>query len=249
MKITARIKNIIVKFSLTVLAIVSSLLSPAVIFAATLSLSPATGTINRGCNFTLSIVLDTQGSNTDGTDAIIKYDPQKVNPTKINNGTIYQDYPGSFIDAQASKINVSGLATVASPFNGKGVLATVDFSVPQTAPTGLTQLTFDFDPNDKAKTTDSNVVERGTVSDVLSDVTNGSYTVGTGACSTGLSLVTGGTGGTFGSLSGQGATDSGKTIDDLTGGGKPSGAIETTIILTFLGVILTILGILGLALL
>lgn len=256
--LTAKLKKISIDFAIFVFSGLAFLASPSLAYAATLSLDPGSGTINKGCNFTLSIQLNTQGSNTDGTDAIIKYDSTRVTPTKINNGTIYPDYPGNFIDTQTSKINVSGLASISQAFNGTGTLATVDFTVLSSAPIGLTQLTFDFDPNDKAKTTDSNVVERSTVVDVLNSVGNGSYTVGTGACSQGISGTSGAgagtgskTGSTFGDLSsgskgGPSGTASG-TLDDLTGAGTKPGLFGNTILLTTIGIGLTILGILGLA--
>lgn len=223
---------------------------PAQATAATLSLSPSSGTFNRSCEFTLSIELDTAGSQTDGTDAIIKYDPTRVTALRIVDGTIYSDYPGSNIDTQSGKITISGLASVQQGFSGKGSLATVGFRVSDTAPTGISQVTFDFDPNDKSKTTDSNVVERGTVVDVLSSVVNGNYTIGTGSCvSQSPGAVSGpGIGGSPGGATGV-STPSGqpKTIDQLVGG-KP-GTPELTYTLAIVGMILTVLGILGLALL
>ena len=45
------------------------------------------------------------------------------------------------------------------------------------------QVRFDFDPANPQKTTDSNVVEHSTISEILSSVTNGNYTIGTGTCS------------------------------------------------------------------
>lgn len=248
------------------------LATPAFASAATLSLSPVTGTFNRGCSFALNIELDTEGKQTDGTDALLKYDPTRFTATSISNGTIYPEYPGNSIDTQAGKINISGLADVTQAFSSKGVLATINFSVVQSAPTGTTPITFDFDTNDRKKTIDSNVIERGTIIDLLSSVTNGSYIVGTGSCSsqtqnpaTGITSTPGGTTGTTGTtttttrtgrggttgVTGKGgltdSTDSGKTLDDIVG--DKTGLTTPTFVLTIVGTTLTILGILGLALL
>jgi hypothetical protein len=157
---------------------------PGSILAAgsTLSLSPATGTFNKNCNFSLQVIVDTGGYDTDGTDAILIYDTTRFSANKINNGTIYQDYPGNNIDAQNGKITVSGLSSVGSAYKGAGVLATIDFSVMPDAPAGASQIKFDFDPTNKAKTTDSNVVERGTMAETLSQVVDGSFVVGSGNC-------------------------------------------------------------------
>lgn len=207
---------------------------------ATLSLSPPTGTFNQGCSFSVDILLDTGGVQTDGTDAILFYDPTRFGASKIRSGTIYSDYPGNSIDAQNGKITVSGLSSVASAFSGQGILASIDFTVASAAPASATQIKFDFDPNDKAKTTDSNVVERGTVADILNQVSNGNYTIGTGSC-----LATG---------SATPAPIYQGSPGDQTPPAEPkplpqSADFNSTVILVSTGAILIILGILGLALL
>lgn len=218
-------------------------LSPVYAQTATLSLSPSTGTFNKGCTFVLDIRLDTGGAQTDGTDAIILYDSSRLSATSITSGNIYPDYPGNNIDDTSGKITVSGLASVSSAFSGQGSLAVVNFIVKDNAPAGVTQVKFDFDPNDKAKTTDSNVVQRGTTSDVLGSVVNGNYTIGTGACGT-LPATGGSTGGNQGAVS----TPSGE-IQPIYKTLPPAGTEQLTFTLTIVGVTLTILGILGLALL
>ncbi len=208
---------------------------PALAAGGTLSLSPATGTFNKGCNFTLDIKVDTGGAQTDGTDAILVYDPTRFTAKTIRSGTIYTDYPGNAIDATAGRITVSGLSSVASAFSGSGTLASVDFVVVDNAPEGASQIKFDFDPNDKAKTTDSNVVERGTVVDILNSVTDGSYTVGTGSC------TSTGKGGLIDSSSS--AVVATPTPQALA----KSGDTENLMVLVASGLALTLFGVLGLA--
>ena len=226
------------------------LLNPSAALAATLGVSPSKGTLNKSCSFTVTVDLDTQGAQTDGTDAILVFDPARLNATSILNGTIYSDYPGSNIDTTTGRITVSGLASVNSPFSGKGTLATIHFTILETALAGATALSFDFDPNDKAKTTDSNVVERGTVSDVLSSVGNGSYTIGTGSClasaGSGSRPPQGAPGGvatpSAGAVSPEDGSIPGTTL-------PPAGSETFTMTLAIVGSVLTILGILGLAVL
>lgn len=218
------------------------LYTPVSVYAATLSLSPSSGTFNKNCKISLKVDLDTGASQTDGADAIIKYDASRFTATSITPGTVYPDYPGSNIDAAAGKITISGLASFSQPFTGQGTLATINLTVAENAPTGLTSIKFDFDPNDKAKTTDSNVVERNTIADVLNSVVDGNYTIGTGASCAG-NVITTGTGGTG---TGTIATSSGVPIQKTL----PEGGTETlTYTVAILGSVLTILGILGLALL
>lgn len=222
--------------------------------ASTLTLNPNSGTVNKGCVLTVKIDLNTQGANTDGTDAVLFYDPSKFTVTtgSITNGTIYPDFPGNVVDSQNGKISISGLASVSQGFNGSGTLATINFQVNDAATAGTTQIRFDFDPNNKSKTTDSNVVERGTVVDTLNAVTDGTYTIGTGSCN-GVASPTpspssglpGGRGGPGGVGSGSGTVNTGPGATPL-----PSAALTgPTLVLTIIGVGLTVLGIIGLALL
>ncbi|OGE62609.1 hypothetical protein A2964_00240 [Candidatus Daviesbacteria bacterium RIFCSPLOWO2_01_FULL_40_27] len=235
---------------------------PTSALAATLSLDPVNGTFNRGCNFSLNVNLDTQGGQTDGTDAILIYDPSRMTAQSITNGIIYPDYPGNTIDNSTGKVSILSLASVDKFFSGKGTLATVNFTVQSTAPTGVTQVSFDFDPNNKAKTTDSNVVERATILDLLSSVVNGNYIIGTGSCGaqtspaptigpgTSGTVVTQFPGGRQGTVVVGTPPAQPKTLDqfvDKTGEGP--GTPQLTFTLAIIGSVLTVLGILGLALL
>lgn len=221
---------------------------PVSAFASTLSLSPTSGTFNKGCDFTLSINLDTQGTQTDGTDAILLFDKNALTAKTINSGSIYPDYPGNAVDNTNGKVTVSGLASVSQAFSGSGTLATVTFTVNSAAVAGSTEVKFDFDPNDKSKTTDSNVVERSTIRDTLNSVTNGFYTIGTGACTGGTTpgassapassptiIYTGGTGA--------------PTTPTYAGESKlPNGSLEGPVLIySVLGVMLVIVGAIGLA--
>lgn len=205
--------------------------------AATLSLSPAAGTFNKNCNFTLDLVLDTQGEQTDGTDAYLIYDTSKFIANSITKGTIYTEYSGNNIDTEHQKVYISGLADANAPYNGKGTFASVSFSVKPTTPAGASQIKFDFDPNDKTKTSDSNVVlhSADTALDVLSAVVDGTYTVGTGT----TCAAQGATGASASASIAPSATPM------LPNGGSPN----LTATLAIVGSILTILGILGLVIL
>lgn len=254
---------------LGVLGVLSYLfISPVVAMAATLSFEPSSGVLNKGCEVTIKINLDTQGVQTDGTDVIVLYSPAQLSTStsQITNGTVYPEYPGNSVDT-TGKISTSGISSVSSPFSGTGTFATIKFNVAGTLKENdKINLNFDFDPNNKTKTTDTNVVERGTIADVLSAVTNGTYTVGAGSCTGGVTQSPGPATGTgTGINGGQGqvlpgtnpsSTQSAQyqvykpnAIDDLTGNGKSSGLLDNTIALSAVGIVLVILGIAGLAIL
>lgn len=215
-----------------------------------LSLEPSSGTFNKGCSFSVAVVIDTGGAETDGTDAIIFYDASRfsITSSSITSSTsTYADFPGNNVDESGGKITISGLASVSTPFKGRGTLATLQFGVKADAPTGATQIKFDFDPYNKGKTTDSNIVERNSIADVLNSVVNGSYTIGTGACAAVSPTPRPGIGGPTATVS---ATPKVTASPTPTPAALPGGGtVEFTATLAIIGGILTVLGILGLALL
>lgn len=265
-------KKTATKLSALVFALVV-FLTPSMAYAATLTLNPANTTVNKNCTFEIKVELNTQGEATDGTDVILAYDATKfqVTTSSIINGTVYSDYPGNSVTS--GRISISGIAPAAQPFTGSGTFATLNVSVLPTA-AGSGTFKFDFDPNDKIKTTDTNVVQGGADPvDILSAVTDGTYTIGTGTtCTGGAGAGTNGNGqgngtganggGTGvrrlpagGPLAGGGggnvgypggpATDSGNPITQL----PDSGLEGPTLIFTVVGGVLTVIGLLGLAML
>lgn len=215
---------------------------------ATLSLSPTTGTFNQGCAFSLAVNLDTGGAQTDGTDAILIYDPARFNVTAVHKGVIYQDYPTADFSSPGT-IKISGLASVGSTFSGSGVLASVDFKVLSTAPTdSATIIKFDFDSNNKSKTNDSNVAEHGTVAEILNQVVNGSYNIGTNAC--GVTVTPAGSSSPSGSLVPQGQSGFLATptpLQSLRPGGNAPGSESQTVALALVGASFIVVGVLGLS--
>ncbi len=223
-----------------------------------LSLDPSIGTLNKGCLYPIKVIVDTGGACSDGTDAIIFYDASRFSITSTDitsNAATYADFPGNNVDESSGKITISGLASVTTPFTGRGTLATLNFKVKDNAATGATIIKFDFDAYKKDLTTDSNIVERNTIADVLNSVVNGNYIIGTGACvgvATPSPTPKSGIGGPGGyatpsaSVSPTPKPTQG-TIDEAVGG--KTGTLELTSTLVILGGVLTVLGILGLALL
>lgn len=251
-------KNIII---IIVISFITVILSPTTYAqSATLSLSPSSGTFNKGCPFSLDIKLDTGGAQTDGTDAILTYDSSRFSASSIApNTSTYPDFPGNNIDDTNGKITISGLASVSNGFSGQATLATINFVVKDIAQAGVSQIKFDFDPQDKSKTTDSNVVPRGNIFDILNSVVNGSYTVGAGTCvgsspspspSPAAGAVSRGapSTGAVATPSAQqpvGAPTPPPSLKTL----PPGGTQEVTATLAIVGSVLTVLGILGLVLL
>lgn len=214
-------------------------MSPVYAYAASLSIAPPSGQINKGCDVTFTIELDTQGSQTDGTDVILTYDPTKmsITQTDITNGKIYADYPGNSVDATAGKVSVSGIAQVSEAFSGKGTFATLKFKV-NSAASGNATLKFDFDPSNKTNSTDSNVVERGTVADVLSSVTDGNYTIGSGSCAAGVGAP---------GASSLPISNPVASTTSLPTSLPEAGILDNTVLVASVGMLLVVLGIVGIA--
>lgn len=243
------------------------LVFPSSAFAATLSLSPSNTTLNKGCSYSVDVNLNTQSADTDGTDALLTYDTSRITVVSITQGSVYPDYPAASFDRTAGTISISGLSSVSTPFNGNGKFATINLTVNSSGTTGsTTTIKFDFDPNNKGKTTDSNVVQSVTVQDILDSVVDGTYKIGNGKCTSGSGTGTSGTGGSgddgtgqgglgddgTGTKGGKGGTSTGSgDLDTVVGGGSnvPPGITDSTFFLSVFGSFLVILGIAGLALL
>jgi|Napbiome12C3dose_1001474.scaffolds.fasta_scaffold00001_136 hypothetical protein len=244
---------------------------PALAQTTSLEIDPASGTFNRGCSFTLKVLLKTGGAPAEGVDTIIIYDTTRLTADSVTKGTLFPDYPIKNIDSASGRIAISAIGSVGSPFTGSGEFASINFTIPSTAQTGTTQVNLEFDAGNKAKTTDSNVsgVQGGMVVDMLDSVLNGTFTIGSGACTaqpsplpsaipgtatTGTTTTPGA--GFISQYPGQGSTyistppAQPKTLDQFVDGtGKGPGTPQLTFTLAIVGSILTVLGILGLALL
>lgn len=243
------------KLLITILATFILAIFPKLTMAASLTLTPASGTFNKSCSFNVDIKLDTSGVQTDGTDAIVLFDQSKLT-ANITAGTIYATYAGTNADNNAGKITVSGLASDSSAFSGSGTLATINFTVKDTAPTGATIVKFDFDPTGASfgpdciksgpNTCDSNVVQRDNKTDSLSSVGNGNYVIGTGTCAAGAPAVS--------PTTGQGAVIAPPAVqipvkEVPVKTLPPAGSEQFTFMVAILGSTLTVLGILGIILL
>jgi hypothetical protein len=216
------------------LVLTTSLLLATPALAATLALSPSSGSVGRGCAFSVDVLLDTQGANTDSTDVILLYEPQQITANSVVNGKIFSDFPGNSIDNQTGKVSIYGLSAQNTSFNGIGKVATVNFTASSSATLAAHPINFDFDPANPLKTTDSNVIQKGTTTDTLKSVTNSSFITSSSGCNQ-TPLVVG-----QGLIS---ASNSATTVTQLPG----TGTFSTTILVIGLGILLSLLGILGLS--
>jgi len=167
-----------------VFAILSILILPQTIKAATLSLFPSSGSFEVGQTFNVSIILDTQATNTDGVDIYyLNYDPSLLEVqdadsgqagVQINPGSLFSNTVSNSVDTTNGKIDFSQTSSGGNYFNGTGTVANITFKV---LSQGTANITFDFT---LGTTTDTNVDAYGV--DILSDVVNGSYVLSLPDC-------------------------------------------------------------------
>lgn len=156
------------------------LAAPFLTFAATLSLSPSSGTQTIGTTFQVNISLDTQTSPIDGVDIrYLNYNPailevQDANTTtagiQITAGNLMPQTIVNNVDSISGLISFSQIINTGGvQFNGSGTFATITFKA---LTTGTANINFNFT---SGNTTDSNITSNG--SDILTSVINGSYTL------------------------------------------------------------------------
>lgn len=114
----------------------------------------------------VDVTLSTGGFQTDGTDVILKYDPQILEPIKndiFEKGDIYGDFPGIRNDAARGLVYASGISTSEGGFEGDGIFGTFKFKPKKTGSTSI-ELLFTKD-----STTDSNIIESKSAKDILNN--------------------------------------------------------------------------------
>lgn len=147
--------------------------------AATLKLSPASGTVSAGQTLSVDIMLDTTGAAVDGVDVYSLHynkgalEVQDANTSasgiQITPGTLLPVTLTNTVNASTGVIQFSQVSSGGSSYTGSGKLATIVF---KGLANGTSPVTFDFT---NGSTSDTNVAGGG--QDKLTSVTNGSYTV------------------------------------------------------------------------
>lgn len=160
-------------FSLDVLTVflgLSLLITARAAYAATLSLTPSTGSHTVGTNFNVDVALDTAGSDTDGVDLhYLRFTQSLLKLESVSLGSLYSNTLTNTIDNISGTYDFSQTAVGGMYYNGSGTLLTLTFSV---LSAGTAKVSFDYT---SGSSLDCNVAFAG--SDILSGVTNGSYTL------------------------------------------------------------------------
>lgn len=121
----------------------------------------------------VQIRITTGGKLIDGVDVVIKYDASALDITNsdLSKGSIFGDYP--LLDVKKGLVKISGIATFnQASFNGLGVLATLNFKAKKI---GQTSVSINYT---LGSTTDSNLIQSKSATDILSSVDNLNLTIG-----------------------------------------------------------------------
>lgn len=158
------------------------LVLPALGYAATLSLSPSSGSFAVGDFFNVSVLLDTSGAAVDGFDfnylnynsALLEVqDADAIQAgVQISAGVLLPVTAANSVDAALGRIRFSQLPSGGSTFSGSGTVAQVRFKVKAA---GTASASFNFTP---ASTLDTNVASAG--ADVLTSASGASFVLSVG---------------------------------------------------------------------
>lgn len=147
------------------------------VFAASMSLSPATLTKAVGDTFTVDIVVDPESGTISAASAIIDFDPTKLTAVSVTKGSMFnQDPLTNTTDATKGEIRYDSGSLGGSGITTRGTMATITFKA---VSAGTAQVTFVFDPT--ATTGTSLVAAASGPNNLLTTVNNGSFTISSGA--------------------------------------------------------------------
>ncbi|GEM_PF-2320292 len=136
---------------------------------AALKLRADKSSVKVGESFTVNADITSAGT-TDGADMILNYDPNLISVNNIqkpvNPGPVYSDNPLNAADERSGRINFSAITSNPGGVVPNGILGTLIFTAK--AP-GKAKISIEFMPG---STTDSNVVETKTATDILGSVSN-----------------------------------------------------------------------------
>lgn len=132
---------------------------------ATLTLSTELTNYLVGQEVLVKVILSTGSYQTDGTDVLIQFDPQVLEPADnfFEKGTLYQDYPGVRKDQLKGTVSASGITVSSGGFKGTGVFGTFKFKAKKV---GKSLVELKFTPS---STTDSNIIESNSAKDLLEE--------------------------------------------------------------------------------
>jgi len=180
-------KSIIQKSVACFIAILCLAFSALPANAATFQFNPPVATLIQGCYNTVNIDVDVTGEVSNAMDIEITYDPTQISiidsdpniaGIQVRPGNTYEAYFSNQVDTNSGQIRLAAGSFVGT-LSSRGVLATIELTAP-----AVTTSSFTIRFQGVGATLDSNIADANTSNDLLTSVTNGTYTFTTGACAT-----------------------------------------------------------------
>ena len=143
---------------------------------ASLSLKPRTIRVRSGQTFNLTVMLNTNSTDTSGVGSIIHFNPQYLSVKNIVSGKLFGLYPAKEANNYLGEVKISGVSfdpangKPSKAFSGQGKFATIEFLVKPVSKKELLEVSFEF--LNQGNTTDSNIMDAKTAKDILSKVEN-----------------------------------------------------------------------------
>lgn len=154
------------------------LIRPGAAQAATMSLSPATGSYALGASFNVDIIVDPVSEAISAASAIVDFDNTKLTAVSVAKGAMFSMDPltntigTSTADSTKGEIRYDSGSLGATGTTTRGTLATITF---RTIAAGTAAVTFVFDPT--LTTGTSLVAAASGPTNLLTTTSGGSYTI------------------------------------------------------------------------
>jgi hypothetical protein len=154
--------------------------SSSPVWAATMSLSPATGSYALGATFTVDIIVDPASDSISAASAIVDFDNAKLTAVSVAKGAMFSMDPLtntigiSTTDPTKGEIRYDSGSLGATGTTTRGTLATITF---RTIAAGTAAVTFVFDPT--LTTGTSLVAASSGPTNLLTTTSGGSYSIAT----------------------------------------------------------------------
>jgi hypothetical protein len=155
--------------------------------AATYSMFPSSAEYIKNCNSTVILEIDATGESSNAADVEIHFDPTEIevidqdassSGIQVRVGNAYQSYVYNQVNNSAGIIKIAALS-LGNNLNSKKNFAFIEFR----SKNDSLNANFDILFSGVGNTIDSNIADAVTSDDLLTGVTNGSYTFVDGSCS------------------------------------------------------------------
>lgn len=154
--------------------------------AATYSISPTSVSFVRQCEYILTVQIDVTGESSNAAEIEVSYNTDQIDiidrnssapGIQVGEGNAYQTYVFNEVNESAGTIKVAA-ANFLGTLSTNAVFAEIYFQSTATANVGQFDIAFDG----VGASQDSNIADSTTNNDLLTAVTNGTYTFVDGSC-------------------------------------------------------------------